>query len=152
MVSTQDSESCDPSSNLGETWWQFSFCNDTVLFSSCTGMHTAVDNWSCVCWKSLTTTQLLQSQTLPDQGFSPVNSAHAFVVLFPFQFWPNGNDYENGVPRRGIEPRPRRWERRILTTRPPGTANTSVAMHGMAIVPPMLAVCNTQTLLHSVVH
>ena len=24
------------------------------------------------------------------------------------------------VPRRGIEPRPRRWERRILTTRPPG--------------------------------
>ena len=28
------------------------------------------------------------------------------------------------VPRRGIEPRPRRWERRILTTRPPGTACT----------------------------
>ena len=25
-----------------------------------------------------------------------------------------------GIPRRGIEPRPRRWERRILTTRPPG--------------------------------
>ena len=24
------------------------------------------------------------------------------------------------LPRRGIEPRPRRWERRILTTRPPG--------------------------------
>ena len=25
------------------------------------------------------------------------------------------------LPRRGIEPRPRRWERRILTTRPPGS-------------------------------
>ena len=28
---------------------------------------------------------------------------------------------KNMLPRRGIEPRPRRWERRILTTRPPGT-------------------------------
>ena len=26
------------------------------------------------------------------------------------------------LPRQGIEPRPRRWERRILTTRPPGMA------------------------------
>ena len=29
------------------------------------------------------------------------------------------------LPRRGIEPRPRRWERRILTTRPPGRVNSS---------------------------
>ena len=28
------------------------------------------------------------------------------------------------LPRRGIEPRPRRWMRRILTTRPPGRVNS----------------------------
>ena len=31
------------------------------------------------------------------------------------------------VPRRGIEPRPRRWERRILTTRPPGRSGVDLA-------------------------
>ena len=35
---------------------------------------------------------------------------------------------QNDIPRRGIEPRPRRWERRILTTRPPGTSYLTSGM------------------------
>lgn len=34
------------------------------------------------------------------------------------------------IPWPGIEPGPRRWERRILTTRPPGTGN-SVQLDGL---------------------
>ena len=33
------------------------------------------------------------------------------------------------VPRRGIEPRPWRWERQILTTRPPGKAEISAKLN-----------------------
>ena len=35
---------------------------------------------------------------------------------------------EGRAPMRGIEPRPRRWERRILTTRPHGIAYCSLQM------------------------
>ena len=35
------------------------------------------------------------------------------------------NSEKSCSPRRGIEPRPRRWERRILTTRPSGSANST---------------------------
>ena len=34
MVSTQDSESCDPSSNLGRTWCDF-FCSSYLITNNC---------------------------------------------------------------------------------------------------------------------
>ena len=38
------------------------------------------------------------------------------------------------TPLRGIEPRPRRWERRILATRPQGMSSKCVCHHSLKLV------------------
>ena len=75
MVSTQDSESCDPSSNLGRTW----------------------------------------------------------VFIFLVAKTISTRKGKRSLPRRGIEPRPPRWERGILTTRLPGNSTlTQLQSHVFA--------------------
>ena len=49
-----------------------------------------------------------------------VYHANDHNLLRTQKFWFRAKNLKKHVPRRGIEPRPRRWERRILTTRPPG--------------------------------
>ena len=48
------------------------------------------------------------------------NRAGQSIFERDFRIW-KGRVKEKDVPVRGIEPRPRRWERRILTTRPRGS-------------------------------
>ena len=48
-------------------------------------------------------------------------SIFLYFILFYF-FWPHRVACRISVPQPGIEPRPRQWKPRILTTRPPGNS------------------------------
>ena len=139
MVSTQDFESCDPSSNLGGTYKsKFKFW---IIYSS-------IEIY-CIQWQYywiikaslfIRLCGAMVARLTPDQKVACSNHVRVKKIILYSQskyfynlFFIWKMRLIGFPPCRGIEPRPRRWERRILTTRPTGMWFSS-CLSGMLVL------------------
>ena len=58
-------------------------------------------------------------------------------IFFPFLAALHCVAYGISVPQPGIEPGPRQWKRRILTTRPPGNSSFFLVLKNSQFCPPL---------------